>query len=130
MLDLVNIEREKSGASPLVWCPLLAQVATKHSQDMVDRQFFDHDNPDGVTPDEREKNAGYDYTLSGENIAVGQRTVREVMVAWMDSPGHRANILTPEFTHFGSGIARGNFEGAKSIYWTQNFGAGGNCAVS
>ena len=127
MLDSVNTERAKESLSALSWCPALARSATAHSKDMASQNYFEHEDLDGGQVSDRVLAQGYDYRLVGENIAVGQRDVTEVMVAWMNSPGHRANIMKPDYRHFGSGVATGEYKGFQSIYWTQNFGAGGNC---
>ncbi len=127
MLDLVNEERTRESLAPVTWCPALARSATDHSQDMALKNYFEHESLDGREVADRAKSQGYDFQTVGENIAVGQRDVAEVMQGWMKSPGHRENILRPQFTHLGSGVATGDFKGQESIYWTQNFGAGGNC---
>jgi uncharacterized protein YkwD len=127
MLDSVNVERAKESLDPLSWCPALARSATAHSVDMSLNNYFEHESLDGREISNRAKAQGYDYRTVGENIAVGQRDVAEVMEGWMNSPGHRENILRPQFTHLGSGVATGDYKGFQSIYWTQNFGAGGNC---
>ena len=128
MLDVVNRERMERDLNSLSWCAALGRAATTHSRDMAARNFFEHVNPDGLEVSDRAETQGYRYRSVGENIAVGQRSVTEVMEGWMDSPGHRENILSDDYTHFGLGIATGDFEGQrKSLYWTQNFGAGGDC---
>lgn len=127
MLDLVNAERTRESLAPVTWCPALARSATDHSQDMALKNYFEHESLDGREVADRAKSQGYNFQTVGENIAVGQRDVAEVMQGWMNSPGHRENILRPQFTHLGSGVATGDFKGQESIYWTQNFGAGGNC---
>ncbi len=127
MLNSVNAERAKESLSALTWCPALARSATEHSKDMAAQNYFEHEDLDGGQVSDRALAQGYEYQTVGENIAVGQRSVEEVMVAWMNSPGHRANIMKPEYRHFGSGVATGDFKGQESIYWTQNFGAGGSC---
>lgn len=127
MLDFVNAERAKESLTALSWCPALAQSAAAHSKDMASQNYFDHEDLDGGQVSDRALAQGYEYQTVGENIAVGQRSVKDVMVAWMDSSGHRANIMKPEYRHLGSGVATGDFKGQQSIYWTQNFGAGGNC---
>jgi uncharacterized protein YkwD len=81
---------------------------------MMSRNFFDHTNPDGLAPYDRMRAAGYKGSSYGENIAKGQRTCEEVMQGWMDSPGHRANILNPSFATIGIGIA--------GDCWVQDFG--------
>ena len=119
VLELVNEERAKQGLSPLTWHEGLANVARAHSQDMNDRRFFSHDNPDGQSPFDRIKAAGIAYTRAAENVAAGQKTPEEVMQGWMNSAGHRANILNPNLTALGVGYYAG--DGPYTHYWTQCF---------
>jgi uncharacterized protein YkwD len=86
---------------------------------MVARAFYSHTSPDGREPWHRAEAAGSTRRSIGENIACGQRSAAEVVRGWMNSPGHRANILKPGFTHIGVGFAGG---GAAGTYWTQLFG--------
>ncbi|XIE77524.1 sigma-70 family RNA polymerase sigma factor [Streptomyces sp. SBR177] len=118
VIDLTNAERAKAGCGPLTAHPLLTRAAQGHSDDMAARNFFDHTNPDGADPGDRVTAAGYQWSTYGENIAKGQRTPAEVMDAWMNSPGHRANILNCSFKEIGIGI-----HDAGGPYWTQVFGA-------
>lgn len=119
VLELVNAERAKYGLLPLSWDSKLAEVARAHSQDMAKRGFFSHNNPDGKTPFDRIKAAGINYRSAGENIAAGQKTPEEVVKAWMNSSGHRANILNANYTKLGVGYLSGS--GTYKTYWTQNF---------
>lgn len=119
VLELVNVERAKHSLSALSWSDELAKVARAHSQDMLSRNFFSHTNPDGKSPFDRIKASGISYRSAGENIAAGQRTPEEVVEAWMNSDGHRANILNSSYTKLGVGYVSGN--GAYGTYWTQNF---------
>ncbi|MFF0431147.1 sigma-70 family RNA polymerase sigma factor [Streptomyces sp. NPDC004327] len=118
VIELVNAERAKAGCGPLTENALLTRAAQGHSDDMAARDFFDHTNPDGDGPGERVTAAGYRWSTYGENIAKGQRTPAEVMDAWMNSPGHRANILNCSFKEIGIGL-----HPAGGPYWTQVFGA-------
>lgn len=118
VFDLVNIERDKAGLEALEWDDELAAVARAHSEDMVSRGFFDHTDPDGLSPFDRMRNAGIDYTAAAENIAAGASTAEAVMQMWMNSDGHRANILDPDMKKIGVGAAQG---GEYGIYWTQCF---------
>ncbi len=128
VLALVNQERTSRGIPPLTMCAVLNTVGQNHTDDMITRQFFAHTNPDGKDPGDRMTAAGYIWTWEGENIAVGYGTPEEVVEdAWMQSPGHRANILNPNFVHMGLGTAVGNYMGFNERYWTQDFGAGGSC---
>jgi uncharacterized protein YkwD/stress response protein SCP2 len=120
VLALTNAERAAAGLPPLAGDPLLAGAAQAHSTDMVARAFYSHTSPDGSEPWHRAAAAGSTRRTVGENIACGQRSPAEVVRGWMDSPGHRANILKPAFTHLGVGFAGG---GSAGTYWTQLFGA-------
>ncbi|MGC5341939.1 sigma-70 family RNA polymerase sigma factor [Streptomyces sp. DT24] len=116
---LVNAERAKSGCGPVRGNALLDTAAQRHSADMVARNYFSHTSPDGTDPGDRITAAGYRWSTYGENIAKGQRTPADVMSAWMNSPGHRANILNCSFKEIGVGVQ----DGGDGPVWTQNFGA-------
>ncbi|MFF9089529.1 CAP domain-containing protein [Streptomyces sp. NPDC014991] len=117
VLRLVNDERAKAGYSPLSANSSLTSLAGVFSDDMAARGFFDHTDPDGRTPWDRAARAGI-TDLGGENIARGQSDAAAVVQAWMDSPGHRANILNPDFKTLGVGV---HF-GPGGPWWTQDFG--------
>ncbi|WP_406725314.1 CAP domain-containing protein [Streptomyces sp. GD-15H] len=117
VLRLVNQERAKVGCRPVAANSALTGLATAFSEDMAERGFFDHTDPDGDTPWDRAKAAGI-ADLGGENIARGQATAAAVMEAWMDSPGHKANILNCDFKTLGVGV----HSGPGGPWWTQNFG--------
>ncbi|WP_371526027.1 CAP domain-containing protein [Streptomyces sp. NBC_01283] len=119
VLRLTNAERTAAGLRPLSPDPLLTVAAQGHSADMVARAFYAHTSPEGGEPWDRASTAGSTHRAIGENIACGQRTPAEVVDGWMNSPGHRANILKPSFTHLGVGFAGG---GSAGTYWTQLFG--------
>jgi uncharacterized protein YkwD len=115
VLDLVNVERGKADCKPLAEESHLTQAAQDYSDDMSARNFFSHDNPEGVTFDQRIKNAG-NPKPGAENIAKGQTSAAQVMASWMNSEGHRANILNCSLTKLGVGFTKaGN-------YWVQDFG--------
>ncbi|MGB8944509.1 MAG: CAP domain-containing protein, partial [Streptomyces sp.] len=116
---LVNAERAKSGCGPVTLNSKLGNAAQGHSDDMAERDFFDHTNPDGKDPGDRVTAAGYKWTTYGENIAAGQRSPSAVMDSWMNSSGHRANILNCSFKEIGVGYR----QGSGGPWWTQNFGA-------
>lgn len=120
VVSLTNIERAAAGLPALVADPRLAAAAQGHSADMAARRFYAHTSPEGGTPADRALAAGCRSDGIGENIACGQRTAAEVVRGWMDSPGHRANILRRAFTLIGVGYATG---GRAGTYWTQMFGA-------
>lgn len=118
VLILVNSERKKAGLKPVEWDDSLAALAREHCEDMVNRDFFSHDNPDGLSPFDRMKRAGIDYLAAGENIAAGSYSPIEAMEGWMSSPGHRANILNPDFKSMGVSVVWG---GSYGVYWAQEF---------
>ena len=115
VLDLVNVERSNRGLQPLKFNSELSNVATLKSQDMIDKNYFDHTSPTYGSPFDMMKKFGISYRAAGENIAMGQKTPQEVMNSWMNSDGHRKNILNPDFTELGVGIA----SNGSSLYWTQ-----------
>ncbi|MFG2406289.1 CAP domain-containing protein [Streptomyces brevispora] len=117
VLSLVNQERAKAGCGPVTASSSLASLAQNFSEDMAARDFFDHTDPDGRTPWDRAAKAGVDG-LGGENIARGQADAQAVMDAWMNSEGHRANILNCDYKTLGVGV---HF-GAGGPWWTQDFG--------
>jgi uncharacterized protein YkwD len=117
VIRLTNAERAKAGCTALRTDARLALAARRHSADMAAKGYFDHNSQDGTTPWTRMERAGYS-SPGAENIAMGQRTAAEVMNSWMNSPGHRANILNCKLRAIGVGIARGG----TGLYWTQDFG--------
>ncbi|MER5784159.1 CAP domain-containing protein [Streptomyces mobaraensis] len=119
VLALTNTHRTAAGLRPLSADPRLTAAAQAHSADMAARGYHSHVSPDGGRPWDRAVAAGCVHRSIGENIACGQRSPAEVVEGWMNSPGHRANILTPSFTHLGTGFAGG---GPAGTYWTQLFG--------
>ena len=128
LVSLTNAERTGHGLDALESCGRLHVAAQGHGQDMRDQDFYDHTNPyTGSGPGERSTAAGYQWSYIGENIAMGYETPKSVLRAWMNSEGHRANILS-DFSHIGIGIvAVGSGEDAEGYYWVQKFGRGGDC---
>lgn len=128
VLRLVNLERAKFNLNPLTLNEKLDIAADSHSARMASADFFSHVDPlTGSTMADRVNQTGYRWTNLGENIAAGQSTAREVVQGWMNSPGHRRNILNPNFTHMGLGYSYLNPDGGNvryQHYWTQVFGAG------
>lgn len=113
--DLVNAERAKAGLPALKLNWELSRVARIKSQDMHDKKYFAHQSPTYGSPFDMMKKFGISYRTAGENIAQGYATPQAVMTGWMNSPGHRANILNSSFTQIGVGYFKdGN-------YWTQMF---------
>lgn len=118
VIRLVNIERANRGLKPLAHNWELSRVARFKSMDMRDRAYFSHQSPTYGTPFEMIRNFGLSYSAAGENIAAGQRTAAAVVQAWMNSQGHRENILNSTYTQIGVGYANG---GSMGHYWTQMF---------
>lgn len=119
VIALVNKERAAAGCGPLKEDSQLRNAAQGHSDDMARRDYFEHTDPDGGDPGTRTTAAGYRWSTYGENIAKGQQTPESVMNSWMNSPGHRANILNCSFKDIGVGV----HQGPGGPWWTQNFGA-------
>ena len=115
VIRLVNAERTKHGLPNLKEDWQLSRVARYKSEDMRDNKYFSHTSPTYGSPFEMMKNFGISYKSAGENIAKGQKTPAAVVNAWMNSSGHRKNILSKGFTHIGVGYA------ADGNYWTQMF---------
>lgn len=115
VVELTNNYRTQNGLSPLKLDVNLSKVAEDKSLDMQKNNYFSHNSPTYGSPFDMMRNYGIQYSSAGENIAMGQRTPQEVVQAWMNSEGHRKNILNPSFTHIGVGhVENGN-------YWTQMF---------
>ncbi|WP_312636879.1 CAP domain-containing protein [Oscillibacter sp.] len=113
--DLVNQQRAANGLNPLTLSTELSAAARAKSQDMHDKNYFAHESPTYGSPFDMLKTFGISYRTAGENIAMGYSTPEAVMNAWMNSSGHRANILNASYTQIGVGyVADGN-------YWTQEF---------
>jgi uncharacterized protein YkwD len=119
VLRLTNEQRAANGCRPLAGDATLTAVAQAHSADMAAHDYFSHDSLSGQSPFDRMDAAGYRYTAAAENIAAGQPTPASVVTAWMNSAGHRANILNCDYREIGIGYATG---GSYGTYWTQDFG--------
>lgn len=113
VVSLVNKERAKAGLKPLVIHTNLTKMAVAKAQDMNDNNYFSHTSPTYGSPFDMMKKFGITYKYAGENIAKGQKTPEEVVKAWMNSPGHKANIMNKNFTLIGVGYVNG--------YWVQAF---------
>lgn len=115
VVDLTNQERAKNGLAALKVDLTLSKMAREKSRDMSANGYFSHTSPTYGSPFDMMKKYGISYRYAGENIAMGQRTPEEVVKAWMNSEGHRKNILSPNFNYIGVGhVPQGN-------YWTQEF---------
>jgi len=115
VFDLTNAERAAYGLEPLIWHYGLAHISRLHSLDMALNNFMSHDSFDGRTFSQRIDQAGINWSAIRENVAAGQQTPQAVVNAWMNSPGHRANILAPNVTHLGVGFH------VNGLRWTQKF---------
>lgn len=116
-VELMNADRRANGLSDLKVSSAVTAVARSHAQDMVNRKFFSHSNPDGKTPSDRLKAAGISYSAVGENIAENT-SVQAAETAFMNSSGHRANILNSKYTTVGIGVA---YDSAGNVYVVQDF---------
>ncbi len=118
VIRLTNLERQKAGLSPLAHNWELSRVARYKSEDMSNKNYFSHTSPTYGSPFTMIKNFGISYSAAGENIAMGQTTAQAVVQGWMNSSGHRANILSTNFNKIGVGYAKSS---SGKIYWTQMF---------
>ncbi|MGI6226495.1 MAG: stalk domain-containing protein [Peptococcales bacterium] len=117
MLELINKERSQVGLAPLTMDNNLVQLARLKSQDMIDKNYFSHTSPTYGDPFQMMSKYGVEYLMAGENLA-GNSTLAGAHESLMNSPGHRANILKPEYTHVGIGIVKG---GPYGMMFTQMF---------
>jgi uncharacterized YkwD family protein/spore coat assembly protein SafA len=118
VIRIVNVERANRGLTQLSANWQLSRLARYKSADMVKFNYFSHYSPTYGSPFEMMTNFGIKYSAAGENIAMGQPTPKSVMTAWMNSPGHKANILSPNFKEIGVGVCKNS---SGQIYWTQEF---------
>jgi uncharacterized protein YkwD len=120
ILELVNQERVREGLDPVVHNAVLEAQATQYACELIHYDFFAHVNPfTGTELQDRAAEFGYEYLVIGENLAAGQPTADEAFESWMNSEGHRYNILHPDFTELGVGVRVG---GDYGIFWVQEFG--------
>ena len=115
VVELTNVERSKAGLKPFKINNELSKVSRIKSQDMTDKNYFDHNSPTYGSPFDMMKTFGISYKTAAENIAKGQKTPEEVVKAWMNSSGHRANILNNNLDQIGVGYD------SRSNAWTQMF---------
>ena len=121
-IDLTNEYRQENGCPELTMVPELVAAARSHSADMAENNYFSHNSEDGRLPWDRMREAGYtDFLSAGENIAAGYTTPEKVIEAWINSPGHRENMLNCNYNEIGIGYV--NVENSTfRHYWTQDFG--------
>lgn len=128
VLEMINAERAAHGCQPLRVEERLTEAAERQSRQMVERHYFSHTAPDGSTPSRRVRDTGYVYQMVGENIEVNSDVPEAVVDAWMNSPGHRENILMCAFRETGIAVAwQGDDQPVAGVprefraYWTQVF---------
>lgn len=122
-INQTNIQRTNNGLPALKENKVLDQTAAKKLQDMFSNQYFAHESPSGVGVDGLAKEAGYSYITIGENLALGNFESDAVLItAWMNSPGHRANILNTKYTEIGVAVGKGMYEGRETWIAVQHFG--------
>lgn len=123
LVDLANEDRANEGLSTLTVNPVLEAAARMKAEHMSENEYFAHVSPDGVDPWYWFHRSGYKFEKAGENLAINFVDSNDVARAWMDSPGHRANILNGGFTEIGIAAVSGTYKGKKTIYVVQLFGA-------
>lgn len=122
IVSLTNKTRQEFLLKELRVSPALARAARAKAENMMALQYFAHVSPDGVTPWQWIKNAGYSYRYAGENLAAHFSEAEDVQDAWMASSGHKANILSKKYSEIGVAVVRGDFNGAESTLVVQMFG--------
>lgn len=122
LIELTNQERKSLGLNPLKEDPLLSQAAFLKAQDMIDLDYFGHYSPQGKSPWDWFKVAGYQYQKAGENLAIGFLDSEEVFNAWKASPSHRANIVNSSFQDIGIAVVKGEYNGQEVTLVVQLFG--------
>ncbi len=128
LVDLTNGNRQADNVSSLTVNPLLVEAAQMKANDMAQKGYFAHESPDGLTPWYWFTRAGYRFAYAGENLAINFSDSENVENAWMNSPGHRANILNPNFTEIGIATAKGMYEGRETVFVVQMFGSPASAA--
>lgn len=130
LLNLTNYERAQNGLPPLSLDKELSVAATNKGQHMFANNYWAHFAPDGTTPWQFIRAAGYDYSYAGENLARGFTTSVDAMNAWMNSPTHRANILSPLYKDVGFSVQEGKLQGEDTVLIVQEFGQRENAAIT
>jgi len=123
LIELLNKDRQAAGLAALTENAMLDNAALMKAQDMLSKDYFSHQSPTGVTPWYWFGQAGYNYKVAGENLAIGFLDSEEVNHAWLDSPSHRANLLNSNYKEVGIAILRGDFQGNETTVVVQLFGA-------
>ena len=122
LVDLANDSRAQNNIVPLVRNIKLDGAADLKASDMIAKGYFAHNSPEGLTPWYFIQKAGYNFNLAGENLAINYTDSKSVQGAWLDSPGHRANLMNSRFEEVGMAVQAGKYEGEDSIYVVQMFG--------
>lgn len=122
LVDITNEKRVAYGKGTLVMNPVLVGAAQAKANDMAEKSYFAHTSPEGITPWHWFEKAGYTFSYAGENLAINFSDSIGVGEAWMNSPGHRANILNDRFTEIGIATSRGVYKGQPTIFVVQLFG--------
>lgn len=122
LVDYANQDRSAQNYHHLAVNSVLEKAAQMKANDMAEKSYFAHTSPEGKNPWYWFKQAGYSFNYAGENLAVNFSDSKDVNTAWMNSPGHRANILNDKFTEIGIAIAEGMYQGKKTIFVVQLFG--------
>jgi Cysteine-rich secretory protein family len=122
LVTLTNSNRVKNQIGQLTVNPLLEKAAQQKADDMAAKNYFAHTSPEGKAPWYWFRNVGYNYTYAGENLAINFTDSEDVAAAWMNSTGHRANILNGKFTEIGIATAKGQYNGRDTVYVVQMFG--------
>jgi uncharacterized protein YkwD len=117
LVSLINQQRQKMGLKPLRFSAKLSQAAQIHAQDLVKNNLFDHTGSNGSQPWDRVGAVGYSYSTIAENIAAGSKTPSQVFQQWMNSPGHRANMLNPNVSEVGVGFILNAPRTSYGNYW-------------
>jgi len=123
LFDLTNRERAKEGLKPLVLNEELSNAAAEKVKYMFEKNFWAHVAPDGTTPWYFIKNSGYEYQYAGENLARGFSSASDVIDAWMESPTHRENMLSPNYDDVGFAVALGTLTGSETVIVVEELGS-------
>lgn len=122
IVSLTNRDREQNNLGRLAVSPLLSKAAQMKADDMAAKGYFSHTSPEGMTPWYWFAQAGYPFMYAGENLAINYDESGEVHTAWLNSPGHRANVMNEYFTEMGVAVASGEYNGKKTTFIVELFG--------
>ena len=123
LLSITNQKRAENGLQPLSISTELTNAANAKGQDMLAKNYWAHNSPDGITPWVFIKNAGYEYIYAGENLARGYNVASDVIDAWMSSPGHRGNMLSPNYKEIGFAVLSGKLMDDDTVLVVEEFGS-------